>query len=75
MPDEDSITSLREIAEKIKSTSSSDIDIVDVGDVEVIKVGEDILASLPKGKDVWFINRSKFPTMPIDIKKLSEVVE
>lgn len=69
------VDGLREVAQRISSASSSDITVVDAGDIEVIKFGEDVIATLPKGKDVWFINRSKFPTIPSDIRKLSEVVQ
>ena len=69
------VDGLREVAQRISSASSSDITVVDAGDIEVIKFGEDVIATLPKGKDVWFINRSKFPTIATDIKKLADVVQ
>lgn len=75
MPNGDTITGLKDVAEKISRAGAGDIQIVDAGDVEVIKFGEDIIATLPKGKDVWFINRNKFPTIPTDVRKLSEVAD
>jgi len=71
----DALSGLQEIANKImESARTGDVHIMDAGDVEVIKMGEDLIATLPKGKDVFFINRTKFPTGGTTIKRLSEAV-
>lgn len=73
MPNGDAVTGLQGIANTIKqSAGSGNIDVIDAGDVEIVRMGEDLIATLPKGKDVFFINRTKFPTGGTDIKQISK---
>jgi hypothetical protein len=48
------------------------IEAVDIGDIEIIKIGHDIIVSLPHGKDTFLVHRIPFGKS--EVSKLSEVV-
>lgn len=45
----------------------------DIGDIEGIRIGDDIVITLPKGKEVYFISRGR-GVLPTTAKKLEEIV-
>ncbi len=51
-----------------------DIEVVDVGDVEAVRVGNAVLVTLPKGKDEFLIIKGMGGLTAPKVKKLSEVV-
>jgi hypothetical protein len=70
----EAVSKLKGIAEAIKSAKSDEVTVMDVGDVEVIKMDGDIIATLPKGKDVYFISKGKFPISTTTVRKLSDTI-
>lgn len=45
----------------------------DIGDIEGIRIGDDIVITLPKGKEVYFITKGR-GVLPTTAKKLEEIV-
>lgn len=46
------------------------IEVVDAGDIEIIKIENEVLAILPTGKDVYLIGRHGLLRTPTKIRKL-----
>jgi len=53
--------------------SVSSGDVFDIGDLEGIMIGEEVLISIPKGKDVYFLSEG-IGTIPSKVKKLKETI-
>ncbi|RLG44790.1 MAG: hypothetical protein DRN81_03640 [Thermoproteota archaeon] len=70
----DKETFLEKIGEFVKALKGQDVAIVDVGDVEVVKVGSEFIVTLPKGKEVFLVHRGS-GLAPSTVKKLSDVIE
>ena len=49
------------------------IEVVDAGDIEIIKIEDEILAVLPTGKDVYLIGRHGLLRTPTKIRKLKNM--
>jgi len=61
---------IKEVSSKFKS---GDIEAIDLGDIELIKIGRDILVSIPKGKDIFMIHKS-IGLAPVKVEKLEGIV-
>lgn len=48
-------------------------DVFDIGDLEGIMIGDEVLISIPKGKDVYFLSEG-IGTIPSKVKKLKETI-
>lgn len=60
---------LMKFVEKVKE---GDVAIIDAGDVEVVKVGNEYIITMPKGKEVFLVHKGSGLT-PSVVKKLDEV--
>jgi hypothetical protein len=49
------------------------VEVIDAGDVELIKLGNEVIVSMPKGKDLFFI-RTGGGFVPTKIEKLNTVI-
>jgi hypothetical protein len=71
----ESMDKLKGLSESLhKGMTSGDVSILDIGDVEAIRVGADTIISIPKGKEAYLIHRGVTGLSGTTIKKLEEVV-
>jgi len=64
---------VKKIGEFVRALRGREIAVVDVGDVEVVKVGSEFIVTLPKGKDVFLVHKG-IGLAPTTVKKLSETL-
>ncbi len=71
-----------ETMEKLKGLSESlhrgmrsgEISVMDIGDVEVVRLNRDLIVSMPKGRDVFLVHKGATGLTGTTIKKLEEII-